>query len=103
MRETRKRSLSSAFGLYHSPSNDHGGCSLRPQGEHSPLVGYSCVLRWRPFANCKNMIFRRLGTSGLQVPVISLGGWLTYGGYMIKLRPAIARSEAEYCRRHGKG
>jgi len=28
----------------------------------------------------KNMIFRRLGTSGLQVPVISLGGWLTYGG-----------------------
>jgi hypothetical protein len=25
------------------------------------------------------MIFKRLGDSGLQVPIISLGGWLTYG------------------------
>ncbi|KAF8309420.1 putative potassium channel beta subunit protein [Clavulina sp. PMI_390] len=28
----------------------------------------------------KNMIFKRLGSSGIQVPIISLGGWLTYGG-----------------------
>lgn len=28
----------------------------------------------------KNMIFRRLGSSGLRVPVFSLGGWLTLGG-----------------------
>ncbi|KAK7051461.1 hypothetical protein VNI00_004435 [Paramarasmius palmivorus] len=27
----------------------------------------------------KNMPFRRLGPSGLRVPVFSLGGWLTYG------------------------
>ncbi|KAF8515775.1 Aldo keto reductase [Hysterangium stoloniferum] len=28
----------------------------------------------------KTMIFRRLGPSGLRVPVFSLGGWLTLGG-----------------------
>ncbi|EJU04073.1 voltage-gated potassium channel beta-2 subunit [Dacryopinax primogenitus] len=28
----------------------------------------------------KGMIFRNLGSSGLRVPVFSLGGWLTYGG-----------------------
>lgn len=28
----------------------------------------------------KNMVFRRLGNSGLRVPLFSLGGWLTYGG-----------------------
>jgi len=28
----------------------------------------------------KNMIFRRLGPSGLRVPIFSLGGWLTLGG-----------------------
>jgi len=28
----------------------------------------------------KNMPFRRLGSSGLRVPVFSLGGWLTLGG-----------------------
>lgn len=28
----------------------------------------------------KNMIFRRLGSSGLRVSLFSLGGWLTYGG-----------------------
>ncbi|KAH7339551.1 NADP-dependent oxidoreductase domain-containing protein [Rhizoctonia solani] len=28
----------------------------------------------------KNMIFRRLGNTGLRVPVLSLGGWLSYGG-----------------------
>lgn len=28
----------------------------------------------------KNMIFRRLGGSGLRVSLFSLGGWLTYGG-----------------------
>lgn len=28
----------------------------------------------------KDMVFKRLGNSGLQVPIISLGGWLTYGG-----------------------
>lgn len=26
------------------------------------------------------MQFRRLGVSGLRVPVFSLGGWLTFGG-----------------------
>ncbi|KEP55408.1 voltage-gated potassium channel beta-2 subunit [Rhizoctonia solani 123E] len=28
----------------------------------------------------KNMIFRRLGNTGLRVPILSLGGWLSYGG-----------------------
>ncbi|CCO27066.1 Putative voltage-gated potassium channel subunit beta AltName: Full=K(+) channel subunit beta [Rhizoctonia solani AG-1 IB] len=28
----------------------------------------------------KNMIFRRLGNTGLRVPIFSLGGWLSYGG-----------------------
>ncbi|QRV94174.1 aldo/keto reductase family protein [Ceratobasidium sp. AG-Ba] len=28
----------------------------------------------------KNMIFRRLGNSGLRVPIFSLGGWLSMGG-----------------------
>ncbi|KAJ7595986.1 voltage-gated potassium channel beta-2 subunit [Mycena floridula] len=28
----------------------------------------------------KNMLYRRLGPSGLRVPVFSLGSWLTYGG-----------------------
>jgi predicted aldo/keto reductase-like oxidoreductase len=28
----------------------------------------------------KNMPFRRLGNTGLRVPVFSLGGWLTLGG-----------------------
>ncbi|TFY65774.1 hypothetical protein EVG20_g5317 [Dentipellis fragilis] len=28
----------------------------------------------------KNMPFRRLGPSGLRVPLFSLGGWLTFGG-----------------------
>ncbi|KAF6753341.1 voltage-gated potassium channel beta-2 subunit [Ephemerocybe angulata] len=28
----------------------------------------------------KNMVFRRLGNSGLRVPLFSLGGWLTLGG-----------------------
>jgi len=31
----------------------------------------------------KNMPFRRLGASGLRVPVFSLGGWLTLGGTVI--------------------
>jgi hypothetical protein len=30
--------------------------------------------------NVKNMPFRRLGSSGLRVPVFSIGGWLTIGG-----------------------
>ncbi|KAG6829930.1 hypothetical protein H0H93_014273, partial [Arthromyces matolae] len=31
----------------------------------------------------KNMPFRRLGPSGLRVPVFSLGGWLTLGGSVV--------------------
>ncbi|KAG1747679.1 NADP-dependent oxidoreductase domain-containing protein [Suillus lakei] len=31
----------------------------------------------------KNMSFRRLGPSGLRVPVFSLGGWLTLGGTVV--------------------
>ncbi|KAF9440935.1 Aldo/keto reductase, partial [Macrolepiota fuliginosa MF-IS2] len=31
----------------------------------------------------KDMPFRRLGPSGLRVPVFSLGGWLTLGGSVI--------------------
>ncbi|KAL4794202.1 NADP-dependent oxidoreductase domain-containing protein [Aspergillus venezuelensis] len=30
--------------------------------------------------NTENMIYRRLGNSGLHVSVISLGGWITFGG-----------------------
>lgn len=33
--------------------------------------------------NAKNMLFRRLGPSGLRVPVFSLGGWLTLGGTVL--------------------
>jgi len=33
-----------------------------------------------PAFDPKNMPFRRLGRSGLRVPVFSLGGWLTLGG-----------------------
>ncbi|KAH8835182.1 Aldo keto reductase [Flagelloscypha sp. PMI_526] len=33
--------------------------------------------------NPKNMIFRRLGPSGLRVPVFSYGGWLTVGGSVV--------------------
>ncbi|KAI0295380.1 NADP-dependent oxidoreductase domain-containing protein [Multifurca ochricompacta] len=33
--------------------------------------------------NRKNMPFRRLGPSGLRVPVFSLGGWLTFGGTVV--------------------
>lgn len=33
--------------------------------------------------DAKNMPFRRLGPSGLRVPVFSLGGWLTLGGTVI--------------------
>ncbi|KAF8131424.1 NADP-dependent oxidoreductase domain-containing protein [Boletus edulis] len=33
--------------------------------------------------NPKNMPFRRLGPSGLRVPLFSLGGWLTLGGTVI--------------------
>jgi aryl-alcohol dehydrogenase-like predicted oxidoreductase len=36
-------------------------------------------LHHEPTAILQGMLFRRLGTSGLQVPIISLGGWLTYG------------------------
>ncbi|CAA7264940.1 unnamed protein product [Cyclocybe aegerita] len=33
--------------------------------------------------DAKNMPFRRLGPSGLRVPLFSLGGWLTLGGTVI--------------------
>ncbi|KAM6498906.1 NADP-dependent oxidoreductase domain containing protein [Amanita muscaria] len=33
-----------------------------------------------PAFDPKNMPFRRLGPTGLRVPLFSLGGWLTYGG-----------------------
>ncbi|KAF5352824.1 hypothetical protein D9756_006160 [Leucocoprinus leucothites] len=33
--------------------------------------------------DAKNMPFRRLGPSGLRVPVFSLGGWLTLGGTVV--------------------
>ncbi len=32
-------------------------------------------------ADLPKMTYRFLGRSGLQVSAISLGGWLTYGGY----------------------
>ncbi|KAF9029106.1 Aldo/keto reductase [Hymenopellis radicata] len=36
-----------------------------------------------PQFDSKNMVFRRLGRSGLRVPLLSLGGWLTVGGTAI--------------------
>ena len=51
---------------------------------HAHLAGTDCLLS--PMSqevkmefNPKNMPFRRLGPSGLRVPVLSLGGWLTLG------------------------
>ncbi|QRW17109.1 aldo/keto reductase family protein [Rhizoctonia solani] len=48
----------------------------------------------------KNMQFRRLGSSGLRVPVFSLGGWLTFGGTvkginMIDLAEVYSNGESE--------
>ncbi|RXW23071.1 hypothetical protein EST38_g2772 [Candolleomyces aberdarensis] len=37
----------------------------------------------QPVFDPKNMPFRRLGNSGLRVPVFSLGGWLTLGGTVV--------------------
>ncbi|PPQ96145.1 hypothetical protein CVT26_004779 [Gymnopilus dilepis] len=42
----------------------------------SPLQDWPVQVEYDP----KNMVFRRLGPSGLRVPVFSLGGWLTLGG-----------------------
>ncbi|KAI0272781.1 NADP-dependent oxidoreductase domain-containing protein [Gloeopeniophorella convolvens] len=39
----------------------------------------SATLEYDP----KDMPFRRLGPSGLRVPVFSLGGWLTFGGTVV--------------------
>ncbi|KAI0783146.1 voltage-gated potassium channel beta-2 subunit [Abortiporus biennis] len=36
-----------------------------------------------PVYDPKNMVFRRLGGSGLRVPLFSLGGWLTLGGTVV--------------------
>ncbi|KAJ7708206.1 voltage-gated potassium channel beta-2 subunit [Mycena rosella] len=36
-----------------------------------------------PQYSTKGMPFRRLGTSGLRVPLFSLGGWLTIGGTVV--------------------
>jgi len=36
-----------------------------------------------PEYDTKGMLFRRLGPSGLRVPVFSLGGWLTLGGTVV--------------------
>ncbi|KAF8902210.1 voltage-gated potassium channel beta-2 subunit [Gymnopilus junonius] len=45
----------------------------------SPLQDWPVQQEYDP----KNMPFRRLGPSGLRVPVFSLGGWLTLGGSLI--------------------
>ncbi|KAF9518657.1 hypothetical protein BS47DRAFT_1325191 [Hydnum rufescens UP504] len=46
----------------------------------TPRYASHCFcLHHEPTAILQGMLFRRLGTSGLQVPIISLGGWLTYG------------------------
>jgi len=42
----------------------------------SPLQEWPVQQEYDP----KNMVFRRLGPSGLRVPLFSLGGWLTLGG-----------------------
>jgi hypothetical protein len=49
----------------------------------------------------KNMPFRRLGPSGLRVPVFSLGGWLTLGGTVlgdpVKVRGVVDSSSDDNC------
>merc|ERR1712070_1248585 len=43
---------------------------------HSTMAEHMPVSKFDP----KDMVFRHLGPSGLKVSVLSLGGWLTYGG-----------------------
>ncbi|KAF8677475.1 Voltage-gated potassium channel beta-2 subunit [Rhizoctonia solani] len=44
------------------------------------MISVEMIAKWRREHGPKNMQFRRLGSSGLRVPVFSLGGWLTFGG-----------------------
>ncbi|KAF8167231.1 voltage-gated potassium channel beta-2 subunit [Crassisporium funariophilum] len=56
----------------------------------SPLQPWPVEREYDP----KNMPFRRLGPSGLRVPVFSLGGWLTLGG-TLKGDPEIIKTAFE--------
>ena len=46
-----------------------------------PLLDYSTkTMPVKSSYDPKDMVFRHLGPTGLKVSVLSLGGWLTYGG-----------------------
>ncbi|THH18260.1 hypothetical protein EW146_g2679 [Bondarzewia mesenterica] len=47
--------------------------------DRTPAMSETVKLEFQP----KNMPFRRLGSSGLRVPVFALGGWLTIGGTVV--------------------
>ncbi|KAK6837716.1 hypothetical protein RU639_001292 [Aspergillus parasiticus] len=45
----------------------------------------------------KDMLYRRLGNSGLFVSVFGLGGWMTYGGYVGKEKAFACMKQAYEC------
>ncbi|KAF8738803.1 Aldo kereductase, partial [Rhizoctonia solani] len=64
------------------------------------MISVEMIAKWRREHGPKNMQFRRLGSSGLRVPVFSLGGWLTFGGTvkginMIDLAEVYSNGESE--------
>lgn len=65
------RSIQST-NLHHQTSQFSSFCPLNAANMAQPTV--------RSVYEPKDMRFRYLGNTGLQVSVFSLGGWLTYGG-----------------------
>lgn len=72
--------IASSSSFRSSPS------SFRPRGSDSrhfssyQSLNNTDTMAVKSMYDPKNMIFRHLGPTGLKVSVLSLGGWLTYGG-----------------------
>ncbi|TFK45420.1 Aldo/keto reductase [Heliocybe sulcata] len=61
----------------------HSPFSLRPPPQYSTMAMKNTAEDVKIEFNAKGMPFRQLGSSGLRVPVFSLGGWLTLGGTVV--------------------